>query len=283
MRIAYLVLHYMAGKDTIECIHSILNVSKKSEHQVLVIVVDNGSLNDSYFEICREFENNNKVKIIHSDTNLGFAKGNNLGFHYAKHEWNADFIVQLNNDTIVSQENFNEAIVNKYNENKYAVLGPDIITKDNFHQNPVPKKLFSIRDLHIYRMKKYIKLAVYYARIENLLLGDKEKEIYRKTPLIGDQKVNMLHGACLIFSPVFIRKYDGMCDRTFLYWEEDILGLMMKKDKMIMLYSSDLRLYHKEDASTNAINKSKREKTIWVEKQLIRSSRVYENILKELI
>lgn len=74
MRIAYLILHYMAGEDTIECVHSILDVSKQSEHKILVIVVDNGSTNNSFFRICKEFGNNTNVKLIHSDINLGFAK-----------------------------------------------------------------------------------------------------------------------------------------------------------------------------------------------------------------
>ena len=272
----------MAGKDTIECANSILKATESSVHETKVIIVDNGSSNNSYEEIVSEFHNQTNVVVLHSDENLGFARGNNLGFLYAKNKLRTDFIVQLNNDTVVEQKDFNEVIVNKYNDAKYAVLGPDIITKDNCHQNPVPKQLFSIRDLQVYRIKKYVKLAIYYARMENLLLRKGQKEVYRKTPLIGDHRVDMLHGACLIFSPDYIRKYDGMCDRTFLYWEEDILGLIMKKNNMPMLYSSDLQLFHKEDVSTDSIHRSKREKVIWVEKQLIESSRVYEFVLQEV-
>ena len=42
MNIVYVILHYMAGKDTIECAESILESSKNSEHKVTVVIVDNG-------------------------------------------------------------------------------------------------------------------------------------------------------------------------------------------------------------------------------------------------
>ena len=113
MIIAYLILHYMAGKDTIECVNSILKSTKESEHETTIVIVDNGSTNDSFDKLCVEFESNKRIKLIHSDLNLGFAKGNNLRFNYAKYELKADFIVQLNNDTVLSQINFNEVIVNK--------------------------------------------------------------------------------------------------------------------------------------------------------------------------
>jgi GT2 family glycosyltransferase len=39
IKIAYVILHYMAGRDTIECAESILKATKESEHQTLVVMV----------------------------------------------------------------------------------------------------------------------------------------------------------------------------------------------------------------------------------------------------
>ena len=280
MKIAYLVLHYMAGKDTIECVHSILNISKQSNHQTLVIVVDNGSSNDSFLQICREFEDNDKVKLIHSDINLGFAKGNNLGFHYAKYDWGADFVVQLNNDTMVSQKNFNEVIVNKYIEKKYAVLGPDIVTADGFHQNPGKTVNWTRKRLVVFRSKKRIQYLLAHFKIFDVFLK-LNGGAYLKECINRDVYDVTLHGACLIFSKSFIERFDGMYDKTFLYMEEDILKLQADHYGFLMMYSSDLRIYHKEDAATNMVVANALSKKRRVYRDLIDSSKVYLNLLNE--
>lgn len=278
MKIAYVVLNYLAYDDTVECVESILNNTKKSKHEVLVILIDNGSPNGVVSKFRQLYQGNDKVHIIYSNKNIGFARGNNLGFEYAKKVWHADFIVQLNNDTVIFQDNFNEIIVKKYFEYKYAVLGPDIETNDGFHQNPVPKKLYGKLQLLKYRIKKYVKIIILKLGMKKLI---HEKNVYSTTLIRGDIKECFLHGACYIFSPIYIEMFDGLDPRTFLYWEEDILMLKLKMIGLSVLYSSDLSIRHKEDVSTKLAYGEKNKKAIWMEKQLISSSRVYEKIYKE--
>ncbi|MGO5054860.1 glycosyltransferase [Holdemanella porci] len=282
MKIAYLILHYMAGADTIECIDSILKTTEYSKYETNIIVVDNGSTNDSFQQISNKFKDNKKIKLIHSDINLGFAKGNNLGYRYAKYELNADFIVQLNNDTIISQIDFNEVLVNKFYEKRYAVLGPDIVTADGYHQNPGKKQCWSKSELSIYRIKKRIRLYLSYLYLDEYISSfiNNVKVIYSTTTINGDIENTILHGACLIFSPLFINRFDGLYDKTFLYWEEDILKLQSDYLKFKMLYTSDLQIYHKEDVATNMIAINNRDKNIKKYRLLIESSKVYSNLLK---
>jgi GT2 family glycosyltransferase len=58
-----------------------------------VIVVDNGSRDGSVAWLRAAHPG---VRVVALDTNLGFARGNNLGMHLAR----APFVVALNNDTI---------------------------------------------------------------------------------------------------------------------------------------------------------------------------------------
>ena len=280
MIIAYLILHYMAGKDTIECVNSILKSTKESEHETTIVIVDNGSTNDSFDKICVEFESNKRIKLIHSDLNLGFAKGNNLGFNYAKYELKADFIVQLNNDTVLSQINFNEVIVNKYYEYKYAVLGPDIITADGFHQNPGKNVNWTQKRIVRFRLKKWIQFVMAHFQCFDCFLKLNEGS-YLPDCVNVDVCGTTLHGACLIFSKKFIDKFDGMCDKTFLYMEEDILKLQADHFGLLMMYSPDLKLYHKEDAATNMVAASSLTKKKRVYKNLLDSSKVYLQLMKE--
>lgn len=67
-----------------------------------VIVVDNGN-EKSCRELCAEYPN---VNYLASPENLGFAGGNNLGLAKATRE----FILLLNNDTIVHEDSFSPLI-----------------------------------------------------------------------------------------------------------------------------------------------------------------------------
>ena len=125
--ITFLILHYCSINDTIECIKSIQNL--KTKHNIELVVVDNGSYNNTGQQLEKMFSDNKNIHIILSEKNLGFARGNNLGFVYAKNNMKSDFIVMINNDVIIDDENFCEKIVDLYNKENfqtgYLFINPD--------------------------------------------------------------------------------------------------------------------------------------------------------------
>ena len=72
-----------------------------------------------------------------------------------------------------------------------------------------------------------------------------------------------------------------MDDRTFLYREEELLSIRLKKHNLNSVYSPNLQILHNEDSSTNAITKSNRKKQIFVDKNLINSTKILIKELKE--
>lgn len=286
MKVTYVVLHYMALNDTIECVESILeNVSQSNQNETEIVIVDNGSVNHSYEELEKKFGDISKVHLLRSDKNLGFAKGNNLGFSFAKKKLHTDFIVLLNNDTIMQQKGFTEKLIQKYEEKKYSVLGPDIVTKDGYHQNPGTKQAWSLSELRMFRIKKLIRLFLSYLSLDNIIenIIEKQKDIYSKEVVSGDVENTILHGACMIFSPIFINFFDGLCDKTFLYMEEDILKLYSDFYGFLMMYSSELMIYHKEDVATNMLKTSAGKRARFKYMQSFKSSLVYSSLKKSMM
>lgn len=49
--------------------------------------------------------------------NLGFARGNNKGYRYAKNTLGCNYIIMLNNDTIIIQHDFLSIIRKEFEEN----------------------------------------------------------------------------------------------------------------------------------------------------------------------
>jgi len=117
----YIILLNWNGYElTKDCILSLLNI-EYANYQI--VVVDNGSEDDSYSKLCRKFED--KVKFISNKTNLGFTGGNNVGIKYAV-ENNADYVLVLNNDTIVDKPFLNEMIKIGESKPEIGILGSKI-------------------------------------------------------------------------------------------------------------------------------------------------------------
>lgn len=92
--ISIIILNWNGWKDTLECLQS---VQKISYPNFRVLVVDNGSSDDSVAQIQHAFPD---VDLLETGENLGYAGGNNAGIvHVLKEQ--AEFILLLNNDTIV--------------------------------------------------------------------------------------------------------------------------------------------------------------------------------------
>ena len=96
-KVVVVVLNWNGRADTVACLDSLRTIDYPNWH---VIVVDNGSEDGSVDAVRTAHP---AVTLIESGENLGFAGGNNLGIRAAL-EGAADFILLLNNDTIVAPD-----------------------------------------------------------------------------------------------------------------------------------------------------------------------------------
>lgn len=251
MHISFVILHYLGIEDTIECISSIQENVKYKNYSI--VVVDNGSNNSTGEQLQNIYKNNSNIIIIINKENLGFAKGNNIGFRYSKQILKADFIIMINNDTFIKQEVFLDTLIEKYNEDAFDIAGPNVISSiDGISQNPINRQFKSIKDVN-HRIRKHkVLLFLSYMRLDNFfqrIFLFYKKEIKRKSYDNVDRDFQ-LHGCCMIFSPTYIKRYDGIYDKTFMYSEEDILRYIVERDDLIMKYIEDIVIYHKEYSST---------------------------------
>jgi hypothetical protein len=88
------VLNWNGAGDTIACLNSLAEVKMPS---CRVLVVDNGSTDGSAARIKAAFPD---TELLLLPANIGYAAGNNAGFRRVM-ELQAEFVIFLNNDTIV--------------------------------------------------------------------------------------------------------------------------------------------------------------------------------------
>ncbi len=92
-KISILVISYNTCDLTVRALHSVFTETKLPNYEI--IVFDNASDVASVDTIKKQF--GEKVTLIASEKNVGFAKGNNIAATYAS----GDFLLLLNPDTIV--------------------------------------------------------------------------------------------------------------------------------------------------------------------------------------
>jgi GT2 family glycosyltransferase len=94
---AIVVLNWRNAAGTVACLDSLKKVAASD---VTVIVVDNGSGDDSVSVIRRQHPD---LTLLETGANLGYAGGNNVGIRYAL-EHGAESVGVLNNDAIVDPD-----------------------------------------------------------------------------------------------------------------------------------------------------------------------------------
>jgi GT2 family glycosyltransferase len=89
-----LTLNWNKPEETIACLHSL---SQQSYPHLNLLVVDNGSNDDSVLRIQQAFP---CIELVTNERNLGFAGGVNSGLRYALAQ-DFQFIFLINNDTVL--------------------------------------------------------------------------------------------------------------------------------------------------------------------------------------
>ena len=135
--ISIILVNWNGKKDTLECLASVKNVSMGQRVNASVIVVDNGSIDDSVAAIKKTFPD---VEVIEAGENLGFTGGNNVGIRKALED-GADFVWLLNNDTSVD-ENALVALLEVYKDPRIGIAGSKIYFSPGheFHKEKYQKK-----------------------------------------------------------------------------------------------------------------------------------------------
>ena len=281
-KIVFVILHYVTIDDTIKCVNSIKELNYNNKE---IVIVDNNSNNNTGIELKKMYKEDKGVHLILSKENLGFARGNNLGFKFAKEKLKADFIILCNNDTIILQKNLIDLILSKYNNYKYSVLGPKIILKNN-KVNKLYKKLPTVKEfkktiimLKFYLLFNYLGLENIIRKLKHLIFGINITEC---DDLNIEHFNVVLHGCFLIFSPIYIEKFDGLDDRTFLYGEEELLAIRLLKNNLNSIYYPKVEIYHDEDSSTRVITKNNNKRNRFRYKNQLKSCKIILEELKKI-
>ena len=242
MKVTIIILNWNRLKDTLECLESLKEMSLR-DCRLSVLVVDNASSDNSVTEINKflnsKSNNNNKKitwKLIKTDENLGFAGGNNFGISYSLEE-SPDYLILLNNDTLVDKNTLNGLLDAAKDDPDAAIISPKIYFAKGFefHKNR-------------YKKNELGKVIWYEGGIidwndiygNNNGVDEVDNGQFNKTT-----DTDFATGACMLLNCVAIRKVGMFDEKYFMYFEDVDLSQRMKKHGWKVLFTSQAKLWHK--------------------------------------
>lgn len=285
--VVFVILHYNSIDSTKECIESIIKLQAKEK--VGVVIVDNASPNGTGMQLEKIYRDYSNIKVILCTENVGFAKGNNIGYLYAKKELQADCIICANNDVYFTQRDFLEQLQPYLQESKADLLGPDIRSYHDSHQNPL--RIQRLSWLSYYKKHIIKKIWLVYWNIKRIFPRLKIGELVRQkadSHNIHNRKYQnyredvVLQGACIIFLKSFIeREDDAFVPDTFMYMEEDILSYKCAIREYNAVYDPTIYVFHAESLSTSQSFRKKIDKELFYYRECLNSDKVLHSYMKK--
>lgn len=98
-KVAIVVVTYNRKILLKECLNALIN---QEYENFIVIIVDNGSTDNTHDEIKPLLDDNNQLFYFNTGYNLGGAGGFNYGMRIAAEQYDTDYICLMDDDTIVS-------------------------------------------------------------------------------------------------------------------------------------------------------------------------------------
>jgi len=220
-KVSVITVNYNQPQVTEELLQSIFSLNRYPETEI--IVVDNGSRNNPVPEWLNKFPD---VRFIRSESNLGFAGGNNLGIAAASGE----YLFLVNNDTEFTP-GLIETLVSVLDERpEVGVVSPKIRF---FHQpDTLQYAGFTPMNFNTARNKR---------------VGEFEIDKGQYDGVSG--VTGFADGAAMMIRKQAIEKAGLMAEHFFLYYEEMDWCERIKRAGYKIWVETKALIYHKESVS----------------------------------
>lgn len=230
-KVAIVVLNRNGKNLTLDCLTSLEDLTSPKDVEIVKVVVDNGSTDDSVASIKEEFPG---VVVLQTSANLGFAEGNNVGFRYSLKK-GADFVIVLNNDTIADQA-LVEAFLETAQRVKTGIIAPKIyfapgyeFHKDRYQQEQRGKVIWYAGGLVDWK---------------NVIASHRGVDEVDSGQYDQVQETDFASGCCFLVPREIFEKIGFFDKRYFLYWEDNDFSQRAKKAGFKIFYAPKARLWH---------------------------------------
>jgi GT2 family glycosyltransferase len=216
-----IVLNWNGWRDTVDCLTSL---QKLDYSNCEIVVVDNASTDGSSGKIREAYPD---VTLLRTETNLGFAGGNNRGIEHAL-ERGAEYIWILNNDTVVDPKALAALVEEMVSDRSTGMVG----SKVYYHE---PHDLIWFAGGEIGGLT---------AKTRHVGMGESDDETWSVA-----RDVDYASGCSLLVSEQVLQSVGLMDTRFFLYFEETDWAARAREKGWRVRFQPSSRVWHKVSRS----------------------------------
>ena len=248
MNTSLIILNYNDPERT----SSLALASEKLECLKHIVIVDNCSSDDSFEKLSSI--RSEKIHLIKSPSNGGYAKGNNFGCIYALKNFKSDILFIANPDTAFDNDTVCAMASVLTTHPEYGVCAP--LVRQGYN---------------VWRLSSFIGIIeslflVWFTLDKKFIRFKLESDIEQVIP------VGVVEGSFFALSADAYKKAKGFDERTFLYAEEIILAKRLKAAGFGECVLKDFRYDHLHSASIRKEYHSSKAKAFH---NFVRSFKIY--------
>jgi hypothetical protein len=247
--VTIILLNWNSENDTLECLQSVFNQKYK---KIRIVLLDNASNPESVQKIYDFLLSNSEseeeinptmeeyqkyiqriskfhvrgieIYFIQNRENLGFARANNIGIVFNNKHLKSEYILLLNNDTVVD-ENFLIELIKPFTRSQtHLVATPVIYYYDD------PKKIHNAGGRLVFPARR---------------------RYFTQLPKKQTKEITFITG-CALFTRAKLFDDFGLLSEKFFFGEEDFeFSYRLKLNKIKMIVVRDSRVYHKVSISSD--------------------------------
>ncbi len=272
-KVSIIILNWNGWKDTIECLESLYQITYPN-YNVIVVDNDSKDesikrikeysegkikVKSTFFDYssenkpikCIEYAreeasvgkekeignlpSKKKLILIKNENNYGFAEGNNIGIRYALKALNPDYLLLLNNDTVVDKDFLWELVEVEGGNDLIGIVGPKIYYYDFDGRSDIIN--FTGADLILWKGTE-----IRYGANE---IDRGQWDTHRK--------VDRIEGSCMLIKKEVFSKVGLLDPKYFLYWEDTDFCIRVREAGYTVVCVPRAKIWHKEATSTGGI------------------------------
>lgn len=223
-KISVILVNYNGKQYNDTCIASILRSTVRE--QIQVVVVDNGSTDDSLAALRKKWGDNGQVHLIALEENFGFSKANNVGMRWSMGQ-GIEYFLLLNNDTEIE---------------------PDTVEKMFSHHKKtgaivVPKVYYADRRDVVWCAGGDLTPVI--SKAVQRGLGQQDRGQFDRSG-----KCRFANGCALFLSKTIVEHIGFLDERFFLYYEDTEYSMRAAEKGVDIRYCAEAVVYHKVNGST---------------------------------
>ncbi len=216
--ITIVVLNYNRAKDTIDCIQSINDIDYPN---FVILLIDNCSTDNSVEILRKQLKD---LEIIKTEKNLGYTGGVNFGLKIAQ-EKQSDYILLINNDTLVEKTFLIEMVSAMEKDQKVAVACGTILCEQNRKEIwYAGGKIVKWRGLAVHKGKKSI-----------FKYEKSNRPVY----------TTFVTGCMMLIRTKYLQEIGLEDERFFMYLDDIELSARIQRKGYKLLYVPTSVIYHK--------------------------------------